>query len=240
MSESIYIVMPAYNESENIGFVVDQWHKVVEKIGNNSRLLIVDDSSKDHTFKILLELTKQYPFLEVVTKPNTGHGVTCLFAYQYAILRNPEWIFQTDSDGQTNPIDFWQFWEKRQQYDFLIGLRNKRLDGVNRIFVTRVLKIILFLIFQVNVPDANTPFRLIRSKTLVKYLEIIPSDSFLSNVIMSTLIVKDKLPFLWLPIQFKPRQGGENSIDFKKIVKIGLKAINDFYKIKKKYMNIKK
>jgi hypothetical protein len=45
---------------------------------------------------------------------------------------------------------------------------------------------------------------------------------------------------LWLPIQFKPRQGGENSIDFKKIVKIGLKAINDFYKIKKKYMNIKK
>ena len=233
MSESIYIVMPAYNESENIGLVVAQWHEVVEKIGNNSRLLIVDDSSKDDTFKILLELMKQYPFLEVLTKPNSGHGVTCLFAYQYAILKNPEWIFQTDSDGQTDPIDFWQFWEKRQEYDFLIGLRNNRLDGVNRILVTRVLKFILFLIFQVNVPDANTPFRLIRGKTLKKYLEIIPSDSFLSNVIMSTLIVKDKLPYLWLPIHFKPRQGGENSIDFKKIIKIGFKAINDFNKIKK-------
>lgn len=234
MNDNIYIVMPAYNESENIQSIVEQWHPIVEKIGGNSKLLIVDDESKDDTFIKLKNLSKAYPFLEVITKPNSGHGMTCIFAYHYALNRQADWIFQTDSDGQTVPNEFWEFWLNRNKYNYIIGKRENRLDGWDRIFVTKILKLILCIIFRVNVPDANTPFRLIKADTLSKFLKIIPSDSFLSNVILTTLIVKYNIPTKWIKITFKPRQAGINSINFKRIIKIGFKAIKDFLILKKK------
>ena len=41
--------MPAYNEEKNIGTVIEQWYPVVERIGGDSRLVILNDGSKDMT-----------------------------------------------------------------------------------------------------------------------------------------------------------------------------------------------
>lgn len=43
--------MPAYNEEKNIGTVIEQWYPVVERIGGDSRLVILNDGSKDATYK---------------------------------------------------------------------------------------------------------------------------------------------------------------------------------------------
>ena len=53
MGDCLYIVIPAYNEQDNIRRVVEDWYPVVEKAGGESRLLIVDDGSKVDTFEIL-------------------------------------------------------------------------------------------------------------------------------------------------------------------------------------------
>jgi dolichol-phosphate mannosyltransferase len=226
--------MPAYNEEANIESVISQWHPVVEKLNNGSKLLIVNDGSKDNTYKILLDLQKKYPLLISIDKLNSGHGASCLYAYRKAIEAEADYIFQTDSDGQTNPDEIWQFWENRNNYDFIIGYRKKRQDGFIRTVVTRTLKLLVWQIFGENVKDPNTPFRLMNADKLKPILEIIPEDFFLSNVIISMLVVKRKEKHLWLPISFKPRQGGINSINLKRIIKIGYKAIADFYYIKRK------
>jgi glycosyltransferase involved in cell wall biosynthesis len=233
MNNKMYIVMPAYNEEANIEETVKQWHAVVEKIGLDSRLVIFNDGSTDNTFEIMQRLQDKYSQFVPVTKPNSGHGPTLIFAYNYCINADADYIFQTDSDGQTDPEEFWQFWEKRNDCDFIIGYRNKRQDGFNRIVVTRTLKLLVWLIFGENVKDPNTPFRLMNAKQLKPILEMIPDDFFLSNVVISMLIVKKKGKCLWLPISFKPRQGGINSINFRRIIKIGYKAIADFYILKR-------
>lgn len=233
MENTLYIVMPAYNEEENIRDVVEQWHPIVEKIGNDSRLVLFDDGSKDHTYERMKELKQQYPFLIAETKPNSGHGATCLYAYQYALEHGAEYIFQTDSDGQTDPNEFWTLWNQRDSYDFLIGSRNQRQDGFARIVVTKVLRLLVKLIFGVWVKDANTPFRLMKEKQLKEYLAIIPDKFFLSNVVITTIAVKKKQKLFWTPITFKPRQKGVNSINIKRIIKIGIKAIGDFKSINK-------
>lgn len=230
--------MPAYNEEANIESVVKQWYPVVEKIGNDSRLVIFDDGSKDKTFSIMQEIQKKYPYFIPITKNNSGHGATCLYAYDYAIENGADFIFQTDSDGQTLPEEFWSFWDLRSEYDFVIGSRKGRMDGLGRVFVTKVLKLIIWIIFGVNVKDANTPFRLMNSNKLKSLLEIIPKDFFLSNVVISVLVVLKKQRCIWRPITFKPRQGGINSINFKRIVKIGVKAIRDFKEFKNR-LNLK-
>lgn len=44
--DSLYIIMPAYNEEKNIGTVIEQWYPVVERIGGDSRLVILNDGAK--------------------------------------------------------------------------------------------------------------------------------------------------------------------------------------------------
>lgn len=234
MRDKLYIVMPAYNEEANIEEIVKQWHTVVEKISSNSRLIIFNDGSTDNTYEIMQSLKDQYSQFIPITKENSGHGSTCMFAYKYCMNSNIDYIFQTDSDGQVDPLEFWQFWENRNDFDFIIGDRTQRQDGFSRIVVTKTLKILVWLIFGEKIKDSNTPFRLMKLNKLKPILEIIPDDFFLANVIVSMLVVKRKENFLWVPISFKPRQGGVNSINLKRIFKIGYKAIADFYTIKQK------
>jgi len=226
--------MPAYNEAENIRAVVEQWHPIVDKVGNGSKLVIFNDGSKDNTYQKMEELAQEYPHFIAETKPNSGHGATCLYAYQYAVDKNADFIFQTDSDGQTDPLEFWKFWEERHPFDFGIGLRNARQDGFFRILVTKTLRFIVWCIFGVWVKDANTPFRLMKRENLQNYLAIIPNNFFLANVAMTVISAKKKEKIFWYPITFKPRQVGVNSINLKRIIKIGFKALKDFRTIKKK------
>ena len=226
--------MPAYNEEAIIAETIEQWHQVVKKTGRSSRLVVFNDGSKDNTYEIMLRLKDHYPQFIPIDKPNTGHGPTCTFAYNYCINAGAEYIFQTDSDGQTSPTDFWQLWEQRNTYDFLIGYRKNRQDGLARILVSRVLKFLVWLIFGEKVKDPNTPFKLMNTDKLVSIVEVIPNDFFLSNVVISMLIVKRKEKALWLPISFKARKAGANSIKLIGITKIGFKAIGDLYRIRKK------
>lgn len=231
--------MPAYNEETNINEVVEQWHAIVMKIntlranrgGYEAYLCIANDGSKDKTAEVLDELTKSYPYLKVINKANSGHGATVMYLYNDAIANGADYIFQTDSDGQTDPEEFWQMWEKRTEYDLQVGHRNHREDGFSRKVVTKVLKGVVRLTFGVSVTDANTPFRLMKVQAIKTILELIPNDFFLSNVALSAISVKKKLKTRWVPITFRPRQGGVNSINLKRITKIGFKAVGDFYRM---------
>ena len=237
--DTIYFVLPAYNEEANIEDVIKQWHPVCEKInaeGNEAKLVIANDGSKDKTFAIMQSLQSKYPLLVPLDKPNSGHGATILYLYRYAINaplalgeeQGERYIFQTDSDGQTLPEEFWQMWENRHNYDFQIGTRGGRQDGASRVFVTKTLRFVVWLMFHVWVKDANTPFRLMRADRLQPILAVIPCDYNLANVAVSAIAVRWHYNIGWYPITFRPRQGGVNSINMRRIFKIGMKALTDF------------
>ena len=231
--DKLYIVIPAYNEEENINSVIEDWYPIVERIGNGSKLVIIDDGSKDSTYTMMKKAAETRAAFEPVTKPNGGHGATVLYGYRYAIDAGADYVFQTDSDGQTVPEEFWDFWNIREQYDMVIGHRKGRQDGISRIVVTKVLKMVLKLCFGVTIKDANTPFRLMKAQILSENMKFIPKDYNLSNVMVSVIYAKKKLPVKYLPVTFRQRQGGVNSINIKKIAKIGKQALKDFLSINK-------
>ena len=114
--DTLYIVIPAYNESENIKRTIEEWCPVVEKHngGGASRLVIINDGSRDDTYEIASAECETHPLLTVLTKPNGGHGSTVLYGYRYALENGADYIFQTDSDGQTDPEEFEKFWQIRE------------------------------------------------------------------------------------------------------------------------------
>lgn len=231
--EKLYIIIPAYNEEETIEKVAYEWHKIVEKIGKDSRLVIINDGSKDSTYEKLCTLKEDLPQLEALTKSNTGHGPTLLYGYDYAIKAKADYIFQTDSDGQTLPNEFYPFWKNRHKFSVIIGYRNHREDGFSRIIITKVLKLVLKIIFKLDVKDANTPYRLMKREVLEKYISQVPKNFNLSNVILTVLFLHNKEKVKFAPITFRPRQGGVSFVSLTKMPKIGFKAVKDFIDIKK-------
>lgn len=231
--DKLFVVIPAYNERENIKQVIADWYPVVKKTGADSRLVIINDGSKDDTYDIMMEQAKTHPQFLPLTKKNGGHGDTVLFGYRYAIENEADFIFQTDSDGQTNPAEFEQFWNLRNDYDAIIGNRIVRGDGKDRKFVENTVCFLLRMVFGIKVQDANAPFRLMRASVVHKYINKLPHDFNIPNIMFTTYFVYYKEKVKFIPITFKPRQGGTNSINIQKIVKIGWKALGDFIRLRK-------
>ena len=233
--DKLFIVIPAYNESENIEAVVRDWSAVVSShnAGGGSRLIVVNDGSKDDTGQKLERLAAEFPLLLPLTKENGGHGSALLFGYRYDIDHGADFVFQTDSDGQTLPEEFEGFWEWRHEYDAVIGERPSRQDGKGRKFVEKVVCLLLRLVFGVRLRDANAPFRLMKTSLLARYIDRLPPDFNIPNIMFTTYFAKYGEKMLFLPITFRPRQGGVNSINVRKIFKIGWKAVGDFRKLKK-------
>ena len=234
--KTLFIIIPAYNEAENIRTCIEDWYPIVAAHNQDeeSRLVVVDDGSTDETLSILREIAEDHPLLVPLTKENGGHGSAVLFGYRHAIEHGADYIFQTESDGQTDPMEFEEFWWALEDADAVLGDRRHRQDGRGRKLVEAVLRRILRAVFRVRVPDANAPFRLMRASLLKKYLPLMPENYELPNVMLTTFFAYYQEKVKFLPISFRPRQGGENSIDPKKIAAIGRRALRSFLEIRKK------
>lgn len=230
----LYIVMPAYNEEANIEQVIEEWYPLLKFSGEKSRLVIDTTGSEDRTSEIISKLRNEgYEFLEEVKGKYKEHGPKLIELYKYAISNGVDFIFQTDSDGQTNPKEFEEFWLQRNEYDAIIGNRIVREDGRGRKFVENVVCFLLYIYFGVGVRDANAPFRLMNADMLRKYIDKLPEDFNIPNIMFTTYFVYYKEKILFKEISFKTRCAGENKINIKKIFRIGWKAIGDFKRLKK-------
>ena len=71
-----------------------------------------------------------------------------------------------------------------------------------------------------------------KREVLERYISKIPKDFNLSNVMLTVLFLEYKEKVKFMPVTFRCRHGGENSINLKKITRIGFQAIKDFSVIK--------
>ena len=231
--DSLYIVMPAYNEEENIESVVKQWYPLLNNKGDASRLVVADAGSTDRTHMILKDLQKEYPKLMILPDTLKQHGPKLIALYRYAISQKADYIFQTDSDGQTDPAEFALFWENRHRYDAIIGCRRERGDGKARAIVEDTVCFLLWCYFGIKIPDANAPFRLMRTELVDRYIRRFKPDYDLPNIMLTTFFAYYGENIAFKRISFRARSRGQNSINMKKIFKSGWKALGDFARFRR-------
>lgn len=237
----LYLVAPAYNEEDNIERFVKEWHPVVERHAGDgaSKLVVVDDGSRDNTLALLVGMQEDYPFLLPLAKENGGHGAAVLYGYRHALKNGADYIFQTDSDGQTNPAEFDVFWDARADFDAQFGNRVHRGDGKQRALVERVVCLLVKVYFGSSVPDANAPFRLMSRDYVAELLPYMPKDYALPNIVLTALGPRFGKKICFREISFKPRTAGKNSINMKRIVRIGWQALKDFAAIRRNLKDAK-
>jgi glycosyltransferase involved in cell wall biosynthesis len=221
----VSIVMPAYNEEEIIETTVREWHEEVISRIPGAELIVVNDCSKDKTGEVLARLAQEIPALRPLTpERNGGHGKALRYGFFHV---TQDWVFQTDSDRQHIPSDFWKLWEKRKTSDFVLGVRSTRADGTVRVFITTVMRLANFFVWGLWIRDANCPFKLMRRQPMDNVLARIPRDSFIPMVMLSILGRKMKYRVAEAVVQHLPRRGGSQSLrGLWKWIKVGSRCLH--------------
>ncbi|MEI6491861.1 MAG: glycosyltransferase family 2 protein [Verrucomicrobiota bacterium] len=229
------IVIPIYNEAATIAGVVGEWDACFDSLGIQHQFILLNDGSKDGTMEVLRKIEAAAPEkMVVVDKPNAGHGRTCRLGYTAAVGSSAvEWILQIDSDGQCDPGYFREFWEKRTAADCVFGRRVQRDDGTARMLTSKFCKLGSTLLGGRDMVDPNVPYRLMRREVLASALEKIPASFDIHNVAI-TFILKQNASLRWeyVPIRFRDRQGGSNSINLLNVAHLGTSMLFDLAKLR--------
>ena len=208
------IIIPAYNESENILNTV----KCIEEDAPDFDYVVINDCSKDNTLEIL-----ENNHLNFVNLPvNLGIGGAVQTGYQYALENGYDVAVQVDGDGQHDPKFLGNLFETlvKENADMVIGSRFIKNEGFQSTFMRRVgityfTKLIHYLTGK-TITDPTSGFRMCNRKVIELFSRDYPRDYPEPESIVALL--KRKMKVIEVPVQMKERQGGESSINASKSV----------------------
>lgn len=121
------IVVPVFNEEENVQPVIREIHSVVSSLEKSYEIIVVDDGSRDQTFALLSRLHQSQPTLHIIRlKRNFGQTAALAAGLAYA---QGEIVVLMDGDGQNDPADIPALLAKIEQgNDLVVGWRFERRD----------------------------------------------------------------------------------------------------------------
>lgn len=219
------VVVPVYNEERAIENVLQRWKALLDGLGIRYEIHAWNDGSRDATGPILARAALASGGRIVSRdKPNSGHGPTILGGYRIA-ADCAEWIFQIDSDDEMGPEGFAGIWERRAEFDFLVGRREGRRQPLPRKFVSAVSRLSVRLFYgRGGVWDVNSPYRLMRASAFRPFYRAIPDDTFAPNVLLSGLAARHRLRCFEMPVAQHDRTTGEVSIKKWKLLKAAARS----------------
>lgn len=225
---SITISIPAYNEEENIQWVVKDALITLPKYFKDYEILIVDDGSSDSTGKIADELSKKFKEVRVVHQPNGGYSKAMLAGIKNA---KKEFIAYMPADGQFLIDDMRHCFEVMENYDLTLGYRGGRPDySTYRLILSYGYLLILTLLFNIKYMDVGW-VNIWRTKKV----QGIKIDNPQGIFILTEILVKfNKLGYkvIEAPSYYHPRLGGKvKNAKMKVVLLTLLNALNLWFKI---------
>lgn len=158
------IVIPFYNEADNIPPLFAELRKAVEMLGTTVEIIAVDDCSKDTTLEALKSIAATWPVLQVVPLGVNGGQAIALWR-GFERVRG-KWVATLDGDGQNPPLELVKLWAQRESADMLVGARQGRQDSLGRRVMSRIANNVRRLLLQDGVSDSGCALRLFRREVL--------------------------------------------------------------------------
>ncbi|MEO7934287.1 MAG: glycosyltransferase family 2 protein [Chthoniobacterales bacterium] len=230
----IIVVIPIYNEEANIQKVALEWNTALASTGASFQILAINDGSRDGTAAVIDQLSAKIPAIRAIHKANSGHGRSCRHGYEMALREGARWIFQIDSDGQCDPSYFSEFWAQKDGHDCVFGFRSERGDGMGRKLIQICCRWATGFATLKDLKDPNVPYRLMRREVMEKAIAGIPADFNLQNIALTLRLFRQKeVRWKFIPIKFRPRQGGSNSINYLNIISLGWEMLGDLKRLRR-------
>ncbi len=214
------VVIPTYNESDNIRNIITAIHNVK----NDINILIVDDNSPDGTSQIVREMKQNDDRIHLITRAGKmGLGTAYCEGFQYCLDNNYEVILEMDADFSHNPEDIPRFLEEIKNYDLVIGSRY--ISGMNvvnwplrRLILSYGANLYSRIISGLPIKDATGGFKCFRAEALKKIdLKAIHSNGYGFQIEMNYRLWKLGAKIKEMSIIFIDRRSGVSKMN-KKII----------------------
>jgi glycosyltransferase involved in cell wall biosynthesis len=179
---SISVFFPCYNEQENVLRVVGRAREVLEGMGADYEIIVVDDGSKDRTGQIADELAKRDNRIKVIHhSPNRGYGAAVQSGFCAA---RKEFVFFTDGDGQFDIGEMPALLPLMEKNDIVCGYRLNRNDPVIRKINGWLWTKLVCLLFGMRIRDIDCAFKLFR-REVFDHIKMSSSGALISAEILA-------------------------------------------------------
>jgi dolichol-phosphate mannosyltransferase len=214
-----WLILPTYNEAENIAAVVRASLDRLEEAGGDHTLLIVDDNSPDGTGQIADRLAGELDRVRVLHRPaKQGLGRAYLAGFAVALDDEAELVLEMDSDFSHDPVDLPRLIAAAGAADLVIGSRYVPGGGVvNWGFIRRALSwggcVYARILLGLPVRDLTGGFKCFNARVL-RGLDLtgVHADGYGFQIEMTYRAVKAGFTVAEVPILFRERRLGQSKM----------------------------
>jgi dolichol-phosphate mannosyltransferase len=218
--QRILVVIPTYNESENIVKIINQ---VLAKTDTEYEynVLVVDDNSPDGTAD-LVDCLKYNNVFILRREKKMGLGTAYIEGFRYAIRNNFDYVFEMDADFSHDPGYLPEFMKKiHEGYDLVVGSRY--INGISvvnwpiqRLFLSYFANIYTRIVTGLKVHDTTAGFMCYDVKKLSTInLDNITSNGYSFQIEMKFKYAQKKYNIAEIPILFIDRRAGSSKMSRK-------------------------
>ncbi len=217
----ISIVLPTYNEKENITNLIEQIESVVKRQNLKSEIVVVDDNSPDGTADAVAKLKKKYKNIKIfIREEKLGIGSAHFFGYHKA---NGEIIIAMDTDLSHDPNQIVDMINKiNEGYDIVAGSRHIKgsyyettsPETKRKYIASKFGNMLTTFVSRVPIHDFTNGFRAIRKKVVENVKTESTGNSFLMEFIIKAHRKGYKVTEI--PVTFKDRMFGKSKLQLEK------------------------
>lgn len=221
---SISVFFPCYNEQDNIARTARLAIDVLQKLGADYEVIIVDDGSSDATAKIADEIAGQNNRVKAVHHPtNLGYGAALQSGFKAAAK---ELVFYTDGDGQFDINELPLLLPLIKQYDIVSCYRLNRQDNlIRKLNGWAWTKLVCFL-FNMNVRDIDCAFKLYK-REIFDNIRLSSRGALISAEILARAVRKG-YTITQRPVHHYPRTAGVQTGAKLRVI---LRAFKELFKL---------
>jgi len=203
------VVLPAYNEAENIEPMVAEAVPALEANADDWEIIVVDDGSADETAGATRRVSEREPRVRLVQHAvNQGFGSAVLTGFTSA---EKDWIFYTDADRQFVLAELERFVPHMESADLIAGYRAPRRDPFLRVFYGKGWSALCTLLFGYTVRDVDCGFKLLRREIVQDLAPKIASRGATFSIEWLVRAKRAGYRFVELPVSHRPRVAGSQT-----------------------------
>ncbi len=209
--ERILVIIPTYNEADNIQVLITS----VLAVRDSIEVLVVDDNSPDKTWEIVERMKKETSRVHLIRREGKlGLGTAYVEGFKFALDHGFDYVFQMDADFSHNPDNIPDFLKKIRDYDLVIGSRYK--NGVRvvnwpikRLILSFSANVYTRIITGMPVYDATGGYKCFRKEVLAALnLNKIKSNGYAFQIEVNFKTYKKGFRVVEIPIVFVDRRVG--------------------------------
>jgi dolichol-phosphate mannosyltransferase len=213
------VIMPTYNERENVKTLIPQ----ILSLPCEIEVLVVDDNSPDGTADLVSDMSKKDARIHLLRrKDKLGLGSAYVAGFKYALSRREiECVFEMDADFSHDPSSIPKFLEAINDCDLVLGSRYLRgVTVVNwplsRLILSYSANLFTRVVTGLPVHDATGGFKCFRRRVLESIeLDGVRSDGYSFQIEMSFKCWKKGFRIKEIPITFVDRRVGTSKMSQK-------------------------